>query len=153
MTLQEASARQEQWQAQSVALVFGSESDGLQNEHKRLCDAIVSIPLAHDTLSLNLGQAVSVVLYEWMKENHTGDAQTTERITHQEQETILQRAIQLLDATTFFKEGRRERQIDILRSLLQRMNITPEERSSVMGVLSGLEKPLGIGQGKIDRLK
>ncbi|CAD5289529.1 MULTISPECIES: tRNA/rRNA methyltransferase [unclassified Imperialibacter] len=47
----------------SVAIVFGSERDGLTKEEIGMCDLISSIPLAAPHPSLNLAQ--SVLIYAW----------------------------------------------------------------------------------------
>lgn len=50
-----------------LLLVIGSEGKGLSRLVQENCDAIVSIPIAKDTESLNAGIAASVVLYEVSK--------------------------------------------------------------------------------------
>ena len=50
--------------SKSLAFVFGSERSGLSNEELARCQAIVHIPTGKKTPSMNLGQAVAVVLYE-----------------------------------------------------------------------------------------
>jgi TrmH family RNA methyltransferase len=50
--------------AHRVCLVFGPESTGLRVEHLQQCHQLVSIPTAEENRSLNLAQAVLVVLYE-----------------------------------------------------------------------------------------
>lgn len=47
-----------------VAIVFGSEESGLDNEQLALCDLHSAIPLARPYPSLNLGQAVMLYAYE-----------------------------------------------------------------------------------------
>ena len=49
---------------QRVAVVFGSERTGLTNDEIALCQRLVVIPTAPAFPSLNLAQAVIVVLYE-----------------------------------------------------------------------------------------
>lgn len=48
----------------SVALVFGPEDRGLENTDTALCSHLVTIPTAPEASSLNLAQAVLVLLYE-----------------------------------------------------------------------------------------
>lgn len=48
-----------------LALVFGPERTGLSNDDVYRCHACVSIPTAPDYGSLNLGQAVQLLAYEW----------------------------------------------------------------------------------------
>ncbi|MBA4358977.1 MAG: rRNA methyltransferase [Desulfovibrio sp.] len=47
-----------------VALVFGPEDRGLMNEQTSLCDGLVMVPAHPDCTSLNLSQAVLILLYE-----------------------------------------------------------------------------------------
>lgn len=47
----------------NVGIVFGCESKGLSNEHIRLCDYQMTIPTGRAYPSLNLAQAVMVVLF------------------------------------------------------------------------------------------
>jgi TrmH family RNA methyltransferase len=47
-----------------VALVFGSERSGLSNEELAACQAILHIPTERSVPSMNLGQALAIVLYE-----------------------------------------------------------------------------------------
>ncbi|MDQ7031513.1 MAG: RNA methyltransferase [Desulfonauticus sp.] len=50
-----------------VAIVFGPEDKGLTNEEIKLCGQLVSIPTCPDAWSLNLAQAVLILLYECFK--------------------------------------------------------------------------------------
>ncbi|TBR18314.1 hypothetical protein EPO15_15340 [bacterium] len=47
-----------------AAVLFGSETAGLNNEEVGLCSAILRIPTAPDAPSMNLGQAVAVIAYQ-----------------------------------------------------------------------------------------
>ena len=47
-----------------VALVFGTERSGLENEEVFACQCLVHIPASPEHSSLNLAQAVQVVAYE-----------------------------------------------------------------------------------------
>lgn len=49
---------------EEVALVFGPEDRGLSNADLRHCGRLVSIPAAPDASSLNLAQAVLLMMYE-----------------------------------------------------------------------------------------
>jgi len=50
-----------------IALVFGPERTGLENEEIGWCDTLITIPTAPEKSSLNLAQSVVVVGYEWWK--------------------------------------------------------------------------------------
>jgi tRNA/rRNA methyltransferase len=51
---------------QRVAVLFGPERTGLENEEVALADAVLTIPTSATYPSLNLAQAVAVVAYAWM---------------------------------------------------------------------------------------
>lgn len=46
-----------------IALVFGSEGDGLSHTALEACDSVVTIPMKHGVDSLNVAAASAVVLY------------------------------------------------------------------------------------------
>jgi tRNA G18 (ribose-2'-O)-methylase SpoU len=48
---------------EKIALVFGSEGDGLSREALGVCDSVVTIPMKHGVDSLNVASASAVVLY------------------------------------------------------------------------------------------
>ena len=52
---------------ETVALLFGRERNGLENDEVALADAIVTLPVNPAFASLNLAQAVVIVAYEWFK--------------------------------------------------------------------------------------
>lgn len=62
-----------------AALVFGSEKFGLSNEDMSYCHALIRIPTAPNTPSMNLGQAVAVCLYELIREEAAGDRITSQQ--------------------------------------------------------------------------
>ena len=47
-----------------VAVLFGSEKNGLRNEELQHCHALLNIPTSSEVPSMNLGQAVAVTAYE-----------------------------------------------------------------------------------------
>ena len=51
-------------QAGRVAVLFGSEKTGLSNDDFSHCQWLLNIPTHEENISMNLGQAVAVCLYE-----------------------------------------------------------------------------------------
>lgn len=49
---------------QNLAILMGSERQGLQPKHLEICDAVVRIPMVGISDSLNLAVATAVILYE-----------------------------------------------------------------------------------------
>lgn len=52
---------------EKCAVMFGPERTGLENEDMALANAVVTIPVAPEYTSLNIGQAVVVCAYEWFQ--------------------------------------------------------------------------------------
>lgn len=52
-----------------IALVFGPERAGIENEEITLCDSIITIPTDTKNKSLNLAQSSVIIGYEWLKAN------------------------------------------------------------------------------------
>ncbi len=87
-----AEARGHAWQhVGKVAFLFGSEKFGLSNEDLSYCHALVRIPTVPDTPSMNLGQAVAVVLYEWVRLDSEPSVRVFEPVAgaHAEQLTVM----------------------------------------------------------------
>ena len=57
-----------QLQTERVALLFGSEKIGLTNKDFSHCHWLLNIPTNRQNISMNLGQAVAVCLYELARE-------------------------------------------------------------------------------------
>lgn len=55
-----------------LAIVMGSEEDGISPEYLKLCDATVKIPMPGDTQSLNVSAAGAVVMFEAVRQRMAG---------------------------------------------------------------------------------
>lgn len=72
-----------------LALIFGSERSGLSNDELARCQAVLHIPTQRSVPSMNLGQAVAVVLYE-MRRAGWEPIVHPEPATAEEQESLIQ---------------------------------------------------------------
>ena len=63
--MQDARARLDA--GERVAVLFGPERAGLENEDIAQANAIISVPVNPDFASLNLGQCVLLTAYEWQR--------------------------------------------------------------------------------------
>lgn len=57
-----------------VALLLGSERSGLSNAELALCQTVIQIPMVRAGVSMNLAQALAVILYEWSRTSATSAA-------------------------------------------------------------------------------
>jgi len=53
-----------------VALILGSEEDGISPEYLKLCDERIKIPLKGDISSLNVSVAAGVILFETLRQRN-----------------------------------------------------------------------------------
>ncbi|MFM9890869.1 MAG: RNA methyltransferase [Rickettsiales bacterium] len=65
---------------EKVAVLFGPERTGLENEEIAVADAVVTVPVSPTYPSLNLGQAAVILGYEWFVQGSaTGEPLPRER--------------------------------------------------------------------------
>lgn len=129
---------------QNVGVMFGPERAGLVNEHVAIADAVLSVPLNPAFASLNLGQAVLLIGYEWYQ---SGDA-TPERalMTHDSppatvatREFFFNRLEALLDEAGFFYPEHTVPSMKLnLRALFTRAEMSDQEVQTMHGALRAL---------------
>lgn len=139
---QEAARRGEA--GEKVAFLFGGERSGLDNDDVALSHAVITVPLNPSFSSLNLGQAVLLMAYEWSKisfkqtkrECPTGD---TLPASHEQLHGLMERLEGELETHHFFRsEGLKPTMIRNLRNLLVRADMTEQEVSTFHGIISAL---------------
>ncbi|MDE2155966.1 MAG: RNA methyltransferase [Xanthomonadaceae bacterium] len=129
-----------------VALVFGNERSGLENEELARCHAMVRIPSVDDFSSLNLSQAVQVMAYE-LRVAMLGDEVPTRAQGHEEppadaaqMERFYEHLAQTLDDIDFHK-GRAATTILLrLRKLFQRAQPDNRELRVLHGILADAQR-------------
>ena len=149
LTPQETARRLRESAGNGVAtgLLFGNERAGLTNDEVALADCIVTIPTeASGFASLNLGQAVLLLGYEWFK---AGDDTPPEHIDHGIQLPASREELVLLfehledeleKGGFLFPPGNRPGMIRNLRSILHRAELTDQEVRTLRGVIVALTK-------------
>jgi tRNA (cytidine32/uridine32-2'-O)-methyltransferase len=131
---------------EQVALVFGNERTGLENEELARCHAMVRIPSVDDFSSLNLSQAVQVMAYE-LRVAMLGDAAQVSAPVRDEppadatqMEQFYQHLAKTLDDIEFHK-GREPTTIMLrLRKLFQRAQPDERELRVLHGILADAQR-------------
>ena len=149
LTPEEAAAGCARREARAWRWAFCSATNGRgsTNDEVALADCVITIPTDEGFSSLNLGQAVLLVGYEWFK---AGDWSTPpERIDHgaagpaSREELILlfEHLEEELEKSGFlFPPGNRPGMIRNLRSILHRAQLTDQEVRTLRGVIVALTK-------------
>ena len=133
-----------------VALVFGRERTGLENEDLQLCHAAICIQANPDYSSLNLAAAVQVVAYEWRMAMLSLQVPQPERATdpddlpadHAQLESFFSHLGAFLDDIDFHKGKAPDMVTQRLRRLFLRAHPDPRELRILRGILSDTQRLL-----------
>ncbi len=129
---------------QRVAVLFGPERTGLENEDIARANAIVSVPVNPEFPSLNLAQCVLLTAYEWRRQIAPARPETThwagqEPATHTEVDALAQHyETRLDDAGFFFPPHKSEPMRQSLRNMWSRLPLTSADVRMLHGVLRQL---------------
>ena len=115
---------------ENVAIIFGRERIGLENHEVALADEIVTLPINPAFASLNLAQAVVIVVYEWFK--HAGGGklpfampEKSPPAPKQQLEAFFADLERELERVEFFRPEEKRGKMSVnLRNIFQRMALT-----------------------------
>jgi TrmH family RNA methyltransferase len=119
-----------------VALLFGSEKIGLTNEDFSHCHWLLTIPTQEQHISMNLGQAVGVCLYELARS--ASEKQATEKedpATVGQLEEITRMLYESLKISGYVKPGNDAVSEKKARGLLLRMNLSAMDAKVFLGMV------------------
>jgi tRNA (cytidine32/uridine32-2'-O)-methyltransferase len=125
-----------------VGLVFGSEKLGLSNEQVRLCDAIVTINVSPDHPSLNLAQAVAVVVYRFRHEEldparRSSRSQRVPASDH-EKRLFFDRMVRAFTVAGFFGRPHDARTVAELHDLFGRARMDRKDVKLLLGMFKSV---------------
>ena len=138
-----------------TAILFGSERAGLDNDEMSLADAAITIPTAPlpqikptelKAGSLNLGQAVLLLGYEWLKSaDATPPTRTrkTEAVPSSRADLIglFEHLERELDAAQFFfPPEKKEAMVRNVRAMILRSHLSDQETRTIRGMIVALTK-------------
>lgn len=113
-----------------VAILFGSEKFGLSNEHMGYCHSLVRIPTVEAATSMNLGQAVSVTLYELIRRSPQTDLASAGML-----DEFVARLYEALQLAGYVHH---DNVIEKLRRLTRRMNLRESDAVMWLGIVRQL---------------
>ena len=129
---------------ETVAILFGRERNGLENDEVALADRIVTLPVNPAFASLNLAQAVVIVAYEWFKLAGGGRlpfAMPQKSATAPKQQLLaffasLERELEKVE---FFRPPDKRETMQInLRNIFTRMQPTQQDMQTLHGVIMAI---------------
>ncbi|MBG52640.1 MAG: RNA methyltransferase [Alphaproteobacteria bacterium] len=127
-------------------VLFGAERMGLHNDDVALADAVITAPLNPGFSSLNLGQAVLLVSYEWRRQADETPVETvpmagTRPARKDELLGFFEHLESVLDETGFLEPvEKRPAMVRNVRNMFQRSGLTEQEVRTLRGIVSALTK-------------
>ena len=120
-----------------VALLFGSEKFGLSNDDLSHCHWLMRIPTRSQDLSMNLGQAVALCLYELARDPKAANVRPVKatRATAGEAEQITGMLIEALRDSGYLNPLTAASSEEKVRRLIRRFRISARDAPVVMGML------------------
>ncbi len=147
-----------------VALVFGRERTGLENDELQLCHAAVHIPANPEYSSLNLAAAVQVLAYElrvsWFTDAAepqavSVDVPQTQTLgseppaTHAQLEGFFSQLAETLDAIDFHKGRTPASALRKFRRLFLRADLDARDIRLLRGLLADAKRMADIAEGRL----
>jgi tRNA/rRNA methyltransferase len=139
-------AREMVAQGQRVAILFGPERAGLENEALVRANALVRVPVNPDFPSLNLAQCALLLAYEWCRQADETPPEVlafagTEPAPQHEVEVLANRFEERLEAVGFFFPEQKAEGMKLnLRNLWSRMPMTRADVQILHGALRQLTR-------------
>jgi tRNA/rRNA methyltransferase len=134
-----------------TGLLFGAERAGLETSDIALCQGIITIPVDPHFQSLNLAQAVNIVLYEWRLQVLDAPKPEFTQNMHAPADLNIVHGLygqledELEKAGFFFPPEKKDSMVRNLRVALGRARFTEQEVRTFRGVVTALTK----GRGKV----
>jgi tRNA/rRNA methyltransferase len=127
-------------------VLFGREAKGLDNEDVAISDAIIMVPVSSEHRSLNLGQAVLLIGYEWFQATAP---ETLEKVTRKGGQAAYQHELvgffehlesELDECGFLYPPEKRSRMVRNIRNIFTRSNLSDQEVKTLRGIVSGLSR-------------
>ena len=128
-----------------VALLFGSEKFGLSNDDLSHCDWLMRIPTVNADLSMNLGQAVALCLYELARDPKAANLrpQRIQLAGAAENEQITAMLMDALNRSGYVNPVTAASTEQKVRRLVRRLDIAARDAPVLMGMLRQMLWKLG----------
>ena len=134
-----------------VALLFGSEKFGLSNAALSHCHWLMRIPTCEENISMNLGQAVAVCLYELIRDGKAArQTEKAKRATAAEFERITTMLLEAMRASGYLDRRPIADVEERMRRLVRRLNLPPRDAVVWLGILRQIVWKLRSEKTRVD---
>ena len=121
---------------QRVALLFGSERFGLSKQDLSYCHWLMRIPTREEHISMNLGQAVAVCLYELLRNPKAASARPEKRAlaTAGQLDRVTATLLEALKESGYIHPGTESRIDEMTRRMIVRFNMGEGDAEAWLGI-------------------
>jgi TrmH family RNA methyltransferase len=119
-----------------VALLFGKEKTGLSNDDLSHCHWLMHIPTREQHISMNLGQAVAVCLYELIRDSKAAFTKSTptKAASAEEVERISKLLLESLHTSGYVNPISVESTEERVRRIVRRLNLSSADAELWLGM-------------------
>lgn len=119
-----------------AALLFGSEKTGLSNDDFSYCHWLMTIPTHEENISMNLGQAIAVCLYEMARDTVLEPAvEDVKPATAEQTEQITEGLFEALRISGYVKPGTDKMFEKKARQLILHFNLGAYDAKLLLGMI------------------
>lgn len=118
-----------------AAILFGSEKRGLSNHDFSYCHWLLHIPTRDEHLSMNLGQAVAVCLYELARASEPRKTEESPKAAAGDLERLTADLIETCRVSGYVKSLSTAASEEKIRRLVRRLNLSAKDAETVLGML------------------
>jgi TrmH family RNA methyltransferase len=130
-----------------VALLFGSERYGLSKLDLSYCHWLIRIPTVEQNISMNLGQAVAVCLYELIRDGKAaGRSEKQTLATGGEIERITALLADVLSTSSYMLPQRAAETEQRIRRMVRRIKLSAQDVEAWLGILRHVQWQLRQGK-------
>jgi TrmH family RNA methyltransferase len=134
-----------------VALLFGSERYGLSKEDLSYCHWLIRIPTSKQNISMNLGQAVAVCLYELIRDGKAAKGSEKELLAKGgEIERITALLSDVLSTSSYMLPQRAAETEQRIRRMVRRLKLSARDVEAWLGILRHIQWEMRSRKKKAD---
>ncbi len=134
-----------------VALLFGSERYGLSKEDLSYCHWLIRIPTREQNISMNLGQAVAVCLYELIRDGKAAKGFEKELLAKgAEIERITALLADVLSTSSYMLPQRASETEQRIRRMVRRLKLSARDVEAWLGILRHIQWEMRSRRKKAD---
>ena len=131
----------------NIALLFGSERYGLSKEDLSYCHWLIRIPTLEQNISMNLGQAVAVCLYELIRDGRAaGRSEKQVLAKGGEIERITELLADVLSTSSYMLPQRAAETEQRIRRMLRRLKLSAQDVEAWLGILRHIQWQMRSGK-------